>query len=93
VRVAIGGGCGISCSLRELTEVCRVVTGQEVALTTEDSVRPGDIPWYVTDSRRGRVLFGWEPRRSLRELIGDLYGWIEANREVLRPVLAPGPVA
>jgi len=89
-RVAIGGGLDVSCSLRELTALCREVTGREVPVGVEETLRPGDIPWYVTDARRGRERFPWRPRRSLRTLVQDIAAWIVENREALRPVLAPG---
>ena len=86
----VGGGLQCSASLLELTELCAEITGNlvEVSATPED--RPGDIPWYVTDSTRMYGLTPWRPSSTLREILVDVHEWIRANERELGPALAIG---
>jgi UDP-glucose-4-epimerase GalE len=37
--------------------------------------RPGDPPALVASNGRARELLGWEPRRSLEDIIGSAWAW------------------
>lgn len=86
----VGGGRPVTFSLRELTELAATATGRRVPLGEDPNVRPGDIPWYVTDASRAREAFGWQPRRSMEKIVADLATWLRAHSEMLRPFLAGG---
>ena len=50
----VGGGTAGSVSLRELTAICREITGKEIRIGSVAETRPADVRIYVTDtSRRG----------------------------------------
>ena len=82
--VNVGGGVAGRLSLRETTEICVELTGNEVPIEPVAQARPGDVPLYATDCRR---LFGrtdWRPARAPRTVLEDTLEWIEANeRDVL----------
>ena len=77
----VGGGTGISLSLRETTELCRRITGNTVSVGAEPEERPADIPWYVSDCRRVRDELGWKPERKPHEIMKDMLEWINAHEE------------
>jgi CDP-paratose 2-epimerase len=77
----VGGGRECSLSLRETTELCRELTGSEVAVEPVAETRPGDVPVYLSDCRK---LFGfdeWRPRRGARQTLADIDAWIAADEE------------
>jgi len=43
--------------------------------------RPGDQPIYISDIRKAKRDFGWEPRTNVRQGIKKLYDWVSANKE------------
>ncbi len=86
--VNVGGGVEGSLSLRETTELCRELTGNEVPIEPVAEARPGDVPLYASDCRR---LFGrtrWRPGRTPRTVLEDTLAWIEANERAVLAALA-----
>lgn len=83
----VGGGAERSLSLLETTQICRDLTGTEVAIEPVAETRQGDVPIYVSDCR---ALFGhteWRPRRSAEETLRDIHAWIEGNEDSLPEAL------
>lgn len=83
-----GGGRDGSVSLRELTDICREATGREVPLSSDPRTSSVDIPVYLSDSGRAERELGWRPRRTPREMISEIVGWVRENEDLLRPVFA-----
>ncbi len=87
ITTNVGGGPECSLSLRETTEICRELTGNEVEIGSIPEPRAGDVPIYVSDCR---ALFGrtdWRPRRSAREILVDTYTWIDDHESLLRQAI------
>ncbi|SCB50504.1 CDP-paratose 2-epimerase [Bradyrhizobium shewense] len=85
----LGGGPANAVSLRELIDHITELTGREIAYSFADW-RPGDQPWYVTDTRALSTALGWAPRVSLTEGLRSLHAWLDSrfgaaqgNREAL----------
>jgi CDP-paratose 2-epimerase len=72
----VGGGRGCSLSLAETTALCQELTGREVPVVPAGEDRPGDIPIYISDCTRVFSHTSWRPRRSARDILGDIAGWI-----------------
>jgi CDP-paratose 2-epimerase len=84
VTVNVGGGSECSLSLRETTEICRELTGNEIEIGSIPERRAGDVPIYVSDCR---ALFGrtdWRPSRGPREILADTFNWIDEHEPLLR---------
>lgn len=71
----LGGGPSNSVSLRELIELVARLTGKRPAYSFTDW-RPGDQPWYVSDTRALTSALGWQPKISLCEGLGSLQQWL-----------------
>lgn len=85
--VNVGGGRECSLSLRETTEICRRLTGNEVPIAPVEETRQGDVPIYLSDCTR---LFGfdeWRPRRSAEQVLADIHEWITADEERIAQAL------
>jgi CDP-paratose 2-epimerase len=83
----VGGGRSVSVSLRELTALAAQAAGFVVPVKVDDTVRPGDVPLYLTDSSRVSARWGWQPRRAVEEIVRDTMEWIRNHADSLRPVL------
>ena len=84
----VGGGLANSLSLLELTERCQKLTGRELQIGSVHETRPGDVRIFVTDNRRTTDRLGWQPRRSVDQILSDTYTWICKHGEALQRSLA-----
>lgn len=72
----LGGGPANAVSLRELIGHIADLTGRKVTCRFADW-RPGDQPWYVTDTRALSTALGWAPQVSLAEGLRSLHAWLD----------------
>lgn len=84
----VGGGRAVSLSLFELTALCREITGRKIAIKPVNAQRQADIPYYISDYSKAREAFGWKPEISAKEIVQGVAGWINNNRDLLKPVFA-----
>lgn len=84
----IGGGKDCSVSLCELTELCREISGYSIEIDHDSNDRPGDIPLYLSDSRRFSSLTGWKPCFDSRKIVKDVFGWMKENEKKLYRIFA-----
>lgn len=85
--VNVGGGRGCSLSLRETTEICRRLTGNEVPIAPVLETRQGDVPIYLSDCTRLNGLDEWRPRRSAEQVLADIHEWVAADEERIAQAL------
>jgi CDP-paratose 2-epimerase len=74
----LGGGLRNAVSLLELLDHIRRLTGRKVKCSFADW-RPGDQPWYVTDTRALFAALGWAPKISLHDGLQSLHGWLDSR--------------
>ncbi len=84
----VGGGPEVSLSLQELTDLCRKISGKAVPIVAEPATSTVDVRIYLTDSGRARADFSWVPRKSVAVIVEDIYKWLRAHEEQVRPILA-----
>ena len=84
----VGGGLENSVSLQELTKTCQELTGNEIPISSDSENRPGDIPWFVTDSSKIKEKTGWNPQRPLKEIFQEILYWLEEHQQALRNILS-----
>ncbi|HTV01706.1 MAG TPA: NAD-dependent epimerase/dehydratase family protein [Luteitalea sp.] len=80
----VGGGRACSLSLLETTALCQEITGRSTTITPSPETRVADIKLYLTDNRRITEATGWAPRRTPRDVLADLHGWLIAYEQPLR---------
>jgi UDP-glucose 4-epimerase len=73
-------GSGHGYSVRQVIDTVRRVTGREIR-AVEEARRPGDPPALVAAADRARGELGWVPEKSLEEMIGDAWAWMQAHPE------------
>jgi len=67
-------GSGRGWTVLEVIEVARRVTGRKIDVLFAPP-RPGDPRSLVADSTKARRELGWEPTRTLEEMIDSTYRW------------------
>jgi CDP-paratose 2-epimerase len=85
--VNVGGGRECSLSLRETTEICQRLTGNEVPIAPVQETRQGDVPVYLSDCARLFELDEWRPRRSAEQVLADIHEWVEADEDRIADAL------
>lgn len=87
----VGGGRKNSLSLRETSDLCREITGNDVAVTPAGESRAGDVRIYLSDCRTLLAHTDWRPQRSPEHVLRDIHEWIIDNQELVLSALDPGP--
>ncbi len=82
----VGGGAANAVSLLELSRLCAERTGEALPLGSDPETHPADIPWYVTDNAGITAATGWAPKRSLTDILDEVFSWLRAERALLEPV-------
>lgn len=77
----IGGGPANTLAVwTEFRELLADLKGEKVPVEY-GAWRPGDQPCYVSDIRKAKEYFGWEPLIDKESGIRQLWGWIVAHDE------------
>jgi CDP-paratose 2-epimerase len=74
----LGGGPRNAISLLELIDQIGKLTGRGVAYSFADW-RPGDQPWYVTDTSALSDALGWAPKVEIAEGLRSLHTWLHSR--------------
>jgi CDP-paratose 2-epimerase len=84
----IGGGLENSASLQELTALCEEVTGNKIEISSVKEDRPADLRFFITDSSKFLSKAGLSWDKDANQTVQDIYDWIRANEDDLKPILA-----
>ena len=71
----LGGGPANTLSLRELLRLCEEITGKAPPVSF-DGWRPGDQPWYVSDTTALEKAAGWRAEVKVRDGLERLSAWL-----------------
>lgn len=82
----VGGGVENTLSLYETTQLCQEITGNRVEITPVLENRIGDVPIFITDSRKVINQTGWKPKRGTRKTLLDIYYWIRENQSKIAEI-------
>ena len=82
----MGGGCAVSVSLRELTRRCARISGRSLPVGSMPESHPSDIPYYITDNTELSEHTGWRPEKSVDDILSDIFAWLAAHADRLKPI-------
>ena len=71
-------GNGTGSSVREVIDVCREVTGQDIPVQTEPR-RAGDPAVLIASPGRARADLGWQATRDLRVTVSDAWQFMRSR--------------
>lgn len=74
----IGGGAANTISLLECVKALEDITGRKAEVTFEPE-RPGDLRYFVSDTRKAEAAFGFTSRVRPEEGLRKLTDWIRAS--------------
>jgi len=77
------GGLKNSMSLAQLTDWCNQRFGPHTP-EPDNRPRPFDIPWLVMNASSAKSNLGWEPKRSLFEILDEIAGHVSSHPDWLR---------
>lgn len=84
----VGGGNDCSVSLLELTKLCEHSTKKKITINKVSEGRPGDIPIFLTDSRKAKERFNWNPKTKPADIINEISLWVNEHKVALEPILS-----
>lgn len=84
----VGGGLQGSVSLKQYTRLCREVAGRDVEIGADAETTKVDVPYYVTDNSKVTSRTGWSPKIGVKEIVVDIFEWLKAEEETLRPIFS-----
>jgi CDP-paratose 2-epimerase len=67
----LGGGPGRAASVHEILLSVEKLLGKHIRISYAE-VRPGDQPLYISNTDGLRRLTGWEPRRTIDQMLRDI---------------------
>ena len=83
----VGGGRAGSLSLVETSALCREITGRDVEIGSVAETRAGDVRVYLSDCSALFEHSDWRPRRTPRDVLQDIFGWIREHEPLVRDTL------
>jgi CDP-paratose 2-epimerase len=83
-----GGGRSCSISLRELTDICRNLTGKTIPIQEVHEERVADVRIYLTDNSYASSINNWKPLHTPETVMEDIYKWLHENHQQLEPILS-----
>jgi CDP-paratose 2-epimerase len=82
----LGGGQACSTSLAELSALCQTACGRSVPIASHLDSPSVDIPLYISDNSKAKQAFGWQPERTVRDIVTDIHAWLDRERVRLAPL-------
>jgi len=79
----VGGGRANALSLSQTTELCRKITGQVVPIRQVPQARMGDVPIFISDTRKVTAATGWKPQWDVVSTLSDIHKWIDQNKSTV----------
>ena len=84
----VGGGRKNSISLLELTRLIQEITGIKRFVEKVKEERKNDVRIYITDNTEIAKDMGWNPRRSLEDIVTDTISWMDQYHDILSSVFS-----
>ncbi len=78
----IGGGVKNTISLKQLTEKCERLTKNKLVIGKLEKTSMFDIPTYISDNDKIRKFYKWKPKKSIDNVLYDIYKWLEKNKNI-----------
>ena len=83
----VGGSKKSYTSLKNLTYLCEKITQNKIKFARVKKTSIYDIPYYLSDNKLVSKTYDWKPKKSLLDIVNDVYLWLSANKRKLRNYL------
>ena len=79
----LGGGPKNAISLKKLTKICQGTTNRRVVIKGIRKTSIYDIPYYVTNLKKVKNTYNWQPKIRVKQIVNDIYKWMILYRKNL----------
>ena len=79
----VGGSKISNVSLKELTEICNMITKNKIKFQKIPKTSIYDIPYFITDNKEVTKAYKWVPIRNIKDIVNDTYEWLNSNKNEL----------
>ena len=76
--INVSGGVGPTMSLQQLSQWCTERWGA-AAVSHQPEPRAYDLPWLVLDHQKATDLWGWSPKISTADVLGEIAAFADTN--------------
>jgi len=83
----VGGGSDNALSLCETTKLCEEITGNRIIVASHQAERLADIKYYVSDFSKVNNALNWQPQKSAKRILMDIWNWIRDHEKQLKYIL------
>ena len=80
----VGGSKKSYTSLKNLTRICEIFTGNKIQIGKKKSTSIYDIPYYISNNKLVSKIYGWKPKRNINAVVKDTYMWMNNNKKELK---------
>lgn len=84
----VGGGLSNTVSLAELTELCSLITGNKIEVSSIIENRQGDLPVYITNNENITKHSNWKPQITVENILHEIFNWIKMDEKLLKSILS-----
>lgn len=77
-------GAGSGCSVKEVVACAERIIGQKIPLSVQPR-RPSYASSIIADIEQTVTKLGWEPRRSLKDILSSAWSWRQRHPEGYKP--------
>ena len=78
----IGGGLKSYISLKDLTSKCQKITNNKIIIKKVPKTSIFDIPYFITDNKKIKKFYNWEPLKNINIILNDIYQWLHKNKKL-----------
>ncbi len=83
----VGGSTKSFTSLKNLTKLCQIITGNKINFSKISKTSIYDIPYFITDNKKVTRTYGWKPKKKINNIVQDIYKWMSLNKRQIKKFL------
>ena len=80
----VGGSKKSNTSLKNLTDICQKISGNEIKIDKISKTSIYDIPYFITNNYKVSKTYNWLPQKNIIAVVKDTYDWLVENRSNLK---------
>ena len=75
----VGGSNFSYTSLKKLTKLCNIATGNKLNITKNKKTSIYDIPYFKMNNNRVFKTYKWKPKRNIHQIVNDTCAWMKKD--------------
>ena len=83
----VGGGYKNAISLKELTNLCVLITGKKTRIKKDLKTSNYDLRYYVTDNKKIYSKYKWRVKKNIKTIIAETLKSLILNKKNLLKIL------